>query len=51
MYNFVWTPFIFCHLLQKMELKMILMLQMTKECAYNQGVLILEYFVQVENQY
>ena len=40
-YKFVWTPFIGeILLLQKIEMKMILMLQMTKACAYNQGMLI-----------
>ena len=62
MYKFVWTPFIgeILSQVQKIEMKMILCSgcderlcccwPMTKTCAYNQGVLILEYRVQVENQ-
>ena len=50
-YKFVWTPFMVYGFL-KMTLSQIHghVVQMTKACAYNQGVLILEYFVQVENQ-
>ena len=58
-YKFVWTPFVGEILSLGNEndpyavavMKDCCCWPMTKACAYNQGVLILEYFVQVENQY